>query len=141
MILPIMHLKPSGCLTHSSSCITPWRNIVFTSIWWSSSLTSIKENNRSNSHIVGNKYKYVIIVFSLFSRETYNHEPCFIFLNTSISSMLDLVLPLRSHNRLPFGSRNNFPRSVLHNRFILFNHSIFPNLLFHCFFKGVWFSL
>ena len=45
--------------------------------------------------------------------------------NNSICNMLDLINPFRSYCRISFGFRNNFPNTILHNRFLFLYHCIF----------------
>ena len=73
-----------------------------------------------------NRSKRLIIVYSLLLRESLGHESSLIFLDASVSCMLDLVDPFRSHYRLPFRPRDYFLNIILHNGLIFFHHGIFP---------------
>jgi hypothetical protein len=70
-------------------------------------------------------------IFSYRSRGD-GHKYCFVFLDTSISYMFDLIDALGSHYRLPFRSRNNIPHIIFHDGLIIFDHGIFPNLMNCC---------
>jgi hypothetical protein len=70
-------------------------------------------------------------IFSYRSRGD-GQKYCFVFLDTSINYMFDLIDALGSHYRLPFRSRNNIPHIIFHNGLIIFDHGIFPNLTTCC---------
>ena len=53
-------------------------------------------------------------IFSYRSRGD-GHKYCFVFLDTSISYMFDLIDALGSHYRLPFQSQKNIPHIIFHN--------------------------
>ena len=76
--------------------------------------------------------KFLLIIYSLYLREFSSHKYCFVFLDTSISYMFDLIDALGSHYRLPFRSRNNIPHIIFHDGLIIFGHGIFPNLMTCC---------
>ena len=84
--------------------------------------------------VSGYRCKGFFIIYSFFLWEVTGHESCFIFLYTAICSMLDLVDLVGSYNRLPFWSWDNIPNIILHDRLILFDHSILPFFPFCCFF-------
>jgi hypothetical protein len=76
--------------------------------------------------------KFLLIIYSLYLRESSSHKYCFVFLDTSISYMFDLIDALGSHYRLPFRSRNNIPHIIFHDGLTIFDHGIFPNLMTCC---------
>ena len=84
--------------------------------------------------------EFLFIVYSFFLGETSSNKSCFIFFYAIVFSMLDLVDPSRSYDRLPFWSWDNIPNIVLHDRLIFFDHSILPFfLLCHFFITGRFF--
>jgi hypothetical protein len=75
--------------------------------------------------------KCLIIDNSLCLREISGFRSHFVFLDTSISCMLDLIDPLGSHHRLPFWSLNNILYIILlrYTGILLLWHLAIPVLL------------
>ena len=76
--------------------------------------------------------KFLLIIYSLYLRESSSHKYFFVFLDTSINYMFDLIDALGSHYRLTFQPRNNIPHIIFHDGLIIFDHGIFPNLMNSC---------
>ena len=88
----------------------------------------------SDGSVSGYMYTIFFIIYSFFLWEAMSHESCFIFLYVAICSMLDIVDPFGSYNRLPLSSWDNIANIILHGQLILFCHSILPLFPFYCFF-------
>ena len=119
--------NPSGCSTYTSSSTTPFKNVVLTSIWCTFHfITTTNAKYRSDGSVSCYGCKCLLVVYAFFLGEAMHHEPYLVFFNATICSMLDLVDPLQSHDRLPLWSQNYLPYIIIHNRLVLLNHGILP---------------
>jgi len=71
----------------------------------------------------------------------FSHKSCLVFFNACIHYILDLVYPFGGHCLFIFKSRHDFPYIILHDLLVLFQHFIFPNLLFNDFLIGRRFNI
>ena len=65
----------------------------------------------------------------------------FIILNTGINYMFDFINALESYYGISFRVRNEFPNTIINNRFVFLYHDIIPQLLLSNFLIGVRFRI
>ena len=88
-----------------------------------------KRNSNSTRGVPGHWIECLIIIHTLFLRESTCHELIFVLLDASIFHMLDLVDPSRSHHRLPLRSQYYLPQIIIHDGLVILHHGISPCLL------------
>ena len=94
----------------------------------------------SDGSVSGYRCKSFFIIYSFFLGEATSHKSCFIFFYVIVCSMLDLVDPFESYNRIPFWSWDNISNIILHDRLVFFDHNILPLFSFcHFFVTGRFF--
>jgi hypothetical protein len=82
--------------------------------------------------VSSNRNKCLLIIYSLYMRESSRNKSQFLILDAPISYVFDLIDPLGSHYRLPLRSQNNIPHIILHDGIILLHHGISPYWLTIC---------
>lgn len=90
--------------------------------------------NISNRSVSSYKRQGLLIIYSPFLGESMSHKIFLVFLDVAICSMFDLVDPLGRHYKLIFRSRDQIQDIILHDRLVLFDHSILPLFLLDSFF-------
>ena len=88
-----------------------------------------KWDHSSYRSILGHRSKCLLIVYSLLLREPLGHEPCLVFLDATICTVLYLIDSTWSNYFSIYWSRHYLPHIILHNWVILLNHSFLPYLM------------
>jgi hypothetical protein len=92
-------------------------------------------NNHLDRSVSSNKSKCLLIIYSLYLRESSSNKSRFVPLDAPVNCVFDLVDPFGSHYRLPFMSRNNISHIILHDGLILLHHGISSYWMTSCLLK------
>lgn len=82
--------------------------------------------------------KCLFIVDAFLLREAPSHKYCFIFINTSIYYMFDLLDPFGIYHRFVSKPMYDLPNSILHHKLIFFIHGILPFFVIKNFLESGW---
>ena len=89
-------------------------------------------NNALDISVSRNWGERLIIVGSLYLRESSHHRSGLVFLYVSICSILGLIQPPGSHNWLPLRPRHHLSHIIAHDGVLLLLHGLSPNMLVKC---------